>query len=1045
MAASSAGSPEPAREAVVGTASRRWLHPLLTVLALGLAVLPAAAPYLFGDGFPRTNDALPHLYRIVALDRLVRAGQLWPRWSPDLVHGYGYPVFNFFPAMSHWLVESLFLVGASLTAAYRLAVLIHFWLGATGAYLVGRQWFSPVAGWAAAIAYTYSPYLLYDAHVRGGLPESQALALLPWLLLALSQATGGGRRWVAASAFAFAATLLSHYPVLFQASLLLAIWLLLLAWRHGWRILVGPALGLGIGVLLTAFFWLPALSEIAYTQAALSISQGYGYTANFLSWRQMLAWPHLPADPALINPPVVRALPAVVLLLAAACTLWGRHALRGERRWQAALWLALLLLSLWLVTPSSRLLWEYVPLLGQTLYPWRFLGFTSLAAAILLALAVDLAVQRSRRPLVLSSVIVAILVIAAIPWLYPPREPVGDNPGLAELYEFEAPPLFIGTTTLGEFLPQWVERMPDTADLRAEQLATGTAERLQPAPGVTFRRLDGPVWDASYRVEAIEPVTLTYRQFYFPGWLAELDGRPLPLEPGEPHGLITFPVPAGEYQLKVTFGNTWPRRLGWLLTAAGTVGALLLLARPARQTRRQGAGKRQSRPAPNPAGDLLLAGLVLALWLFFTAVDTPLRRATLTGTGVAGRSAIETLDFAGEIRLLSLESPEKPVASDDPIPITLALRALRPIGVPYLFGVDVVDETGLVWSAARERPPDWRFVAGDEVWPLDGYRIEPFVLRLLDGTPPGEYRFRIGLVREDTRQTVAIHETGSLVVGTPARGGATLEEGMVAHDRASVQGLALLGSRTDRREAAPGEPVRVTLLWQVVDPGLAAQSGQLTIRLEGQGEEPDVAQSSPLAGAYPPSRWQEGDRLRTEILLRLSAGTTGGSYLWRASLAAGEEEDHTWVVGSLRVAEPERRYIAPPLDVTLNTGLGNVATLLGATLSPPDLVPGGALAISLVWRAEHETETSYRVFLHLLGPNGEVVSQSDGEPAGWTRPTTGWLPGEVIVDERELALPLELPGGDYTLAAGLYEPHDGSRLLLPGGTDAITIARMTHP
>jgi hypothetical protein len=1044
MAATSGGSADATRQGVEGTASGHWLHPLLTVLALGLAVLPAAAPYLLGDGLPRTNDVLPHLYRVVALDRLVRAGQLWPRWSPDLVHGFGYPVFNFFPALSHWLVESLSLVGASLTTAYQLAVLVHFWLGATGAYLVGRKWFSPVAGWAAAIAYTYSPYLLYDAHVRGGLPESQALALLPWLLFALSRATSGGRRWVAASALAFAAMLLSHYPLLFQASLLLGIWLLILAWRHGWRILVGPAMGFGIGILLAAFFWLPALSEIAYTQAELSISQGYGFSANFLSWRQMLAWPHLPADPALINPPVVRALPAVALLLAAASALWGRRALRGERRWQIATWLGLLLLSLWLVTPSSRLVWEYAPLLNQTLYPWRFLGFSSLAAAILLALALDLAVQRSWRPFLQSSVIVAMLVIAAIPWLYPPREPVSDDPGLAELYQFEAPPLFIGTTTLGEFLPQWVGQLPDTAELRSEQLATGNAERLQPAPGVSFRRLDGPVWDASYQVEARQPATLTYRQFYFPGWRAELDGVPLPLEPGEPHGLITFVIPAGEHRLQITFASTPPRRLGWLLTAFGTVAILLLLAGPARQTRQQAAGGREIRPSPTASGELLLGVLVLALWLFFTTVETPLRRATLTDTGVAGRPTIEPLDFTGEIRLLSLESPAKPVASDDPIPVTLALRALRPIGVPYLFGVDVLDDAGIVWSAARERPADWRFIAGEEVWPLDRYRIEPFVLKLLDGTPPGEYRFRIGLVREDTGQTVALHETGSLVVGTPARGDSFLEEGMMAHDTASVQGLVLLSSRTDRREAAPGDPVRIALLWQVVDRSLAAQSGQVTVHLEGDGEQP-VTQSSPLAGAYPASRWQVGDRLRTEILLRLPAGVPGGSYLWRASLAAGEEADPTWILGSLGVNAPERRYTAPPLDVTLNARLGDVATLLGATLSPPDLVPGGALAITLVWRAGHETETSYRVFLHLLGPQGEVVSQSDGEPAGWTRPTTGWLPGEVIIDERELALPVELPGGDYVLAAGLYEPDSGLRLLLPGGANAVTIVRIAYP
>ena len=133
---------------------------------IALAVLPAAWPYL-GAGLPRTNDALPHLYRALALDRLVRAGRLWPRWSPDLVHGYGYPVFNFFPPLSHYLVVLYHLVGLPLTNAYRAAVLTHFVLAAWFAFLLARDLFGPSGGWVAALAYAYSPYLLYDAHVRG--------------------------------------------------------------------------------------------------------------------------------------------------------------------------------------------------------------------------------------------------------------------------------------------------------------------------------------------------------------------------------------------------------------------------------------------------------------------------------------------------------------------------------------------------------------------------------------------------------------------------------------------------------------------------------------------------------------------------------------------------------------------------------------------------------------------------------------------------------------------------------------------------------------
>jgi hypothetical protein len=85
-------------------------------------------------------------------------------------------------------------------------------------------------------------------------------------------------------------------------------------------------------------------------------------------------------------------------------------------------------------------------------------------------------------------------------------------------------------------------------------------------------------------------------------------------------------------------------------------------------------------------------------------------------------------------------------------------------------------------------------------------------------------------------------------------------------------------------------------------------------------------------------------------------------------------------------------------------------------------------------------ETSYRVFLHLLGPDGSLFAQSDGEPAGWRRPTTGWAPGEVVLDERVLEIPADAPPGEYTLVAGLYDPGTGIRLSLPDGTTTVLIA-----
>jgi len=70
---------------------------------------------------------------------------------------------------------------------------------------------------------------------------------------------------------------------------------------------------------------------------------------------------------------------------------------------------------------------------------------------------------------------------------------------------------------------------------------------------------------------------------------------------------------------------------------------------------------------------------------------------------------------------------------------------------------------------------------------------------------------------------------------------------------------------------------------------------------------------------------------------------------------------------------------------------------------------------------------------------GNILAQSDAVPAGWTRPTTGWLPGEYILDVHTLTLPPELPPGQLAFRVGLYDPVTGERLHTGDGADVVTI------
>ncbi|MCA9982395.1 MAG: hypothetical protein KDD89_16230, partial [Anaerolineales bacterium] len=274
----------------------------------------------------------------------------------------------------------------------------------------------------------------------------------------------------------------------------------------------------------------------------------------------------------------------------------------------------------------------------------------------------------------------------------------------------------------------------------------------------------------------------------------------------------------------------------------------------------------------------------------------------------------------------------------------------------------------------------------------------------------------------DTGQTVAAHEIGQLTVTAPANSNAPLPDGFAPIDITSG-GLTLLGSQLDRAQARPGDPLRLATLWQIGEATPEATS--FTLELISPDGTTAVRQEVDIIENYPPEKWQPNDRLRRDLLLRLSADLPDGTHTWQANWG-----ETTADLGQIQINAPERTFTPPPLDITLGETLGDTATLLGLTETPQPTAEN-TLPVSLVWRGENTPEVSYRVFVQLLNEAGQVVAQSDGEPAQWSRPTTGWLTGEIIQDDHTLTLPPELPSGPYTLIAGLYDPETGTRLQTP--------------
>jgi hypothetical protein len=123
----------------------------------------------------------------------------------------------------------------------------------------------------------------------------------------------------------------------------------------------------------------------------------------------------------------------------------------------------------------------------------------------------------------------------------------------------------------------------------------------------------------------------------------------------------------------------------------------------------------------------------------------------------------------------------------------------------------------------------------------------------------------------------------------------------------------------------------------------------------------------------------------------------------------------------------------------------------GVALAGYDLQPSAqSLQLNLYWQTKTLLSTRYKVFAQLLAADNTIIAQSDSFPVTGQRPTTGWLPGEIIADPHTLYFATAPSPGAYRLIAGLYNPLTGQRLPVvneQGQTiaDAILVAELTLP
>ncbi|GIW08324.1 MAG: hypothetical protein KatS3mg060_3129 [Dehalococcoidia bacterium] len=954
----------------------------LTVLAVVVAALPAVWP-LTRFRFLSSHDGTYHLLRLVALDRLARQGELFPGWFPDFASGYGYPLLSYYPPLSYYPALMLHLLGLGYVDAIKAALALPLVLSGIGAYLLGRDLFrSRLAGWLTAVAFIYAPYHLIDTYVRAILSESWAFPFLPLILWSLRRAALGSRVHLGLAALWWAGLILAHNVIaLFFTPLALAFGVLIaLGTAHRSQALGRVGAAFALALVVGSAYWLPALAENRF------VSTGNFNTAAYRPEEHLNAPDELVATELLheyAQSPFRFGLAQTALaLLGLMAWPWSKG-----RRLGLVSGLVLALLFGALLTGLLAWVWSTVPLIAYVQFPTRLLSLAALGTALLTA-GIALVPSPFRWAGLLGAPLLIAAGVATID--PPPLWPRDADLTVATLARFEHDSGIIGTTTAAEYLPVWARPgfVPPT-----EGFAPPTGTRDDPPIRVTVLAA-GPL---SLRLQTVadRAAPLRLHTFYFPGWTATIDGRPVEARPSTPLGLLTVDVPPGSHTVEIAYGPT-PLRLASLAASiAGLAGVALLVM-----------GRR----------GLLVLGGALALLL----VATRLTQAANT-TAWTPFPAIADAPVAlagGRIRAIgSFVEAELYWLSGDEAPFDRR------------FGLRIVDTAGRTVAEKWSRPIF--ATSTTEAWHRNELVRDLRLLRLPDGQSGGRYSVEVGL-RPGVWQPIG----DVTLTAAPAAPRPAIERHARFGDVFRLEGVTLtVGGRPAAPDGvidalgAAGERIELTLVWQPladVDVGYTV----FVHLIDPLGRRVAQQDNQPGGGFAPTTGWQRGVTVIDPYQLRLPPDAIPGIYrievgwylladLERLPLDGGPSS--AFSVARLRVPGP----IQPVQEAVAVFG-GRVA-LLEAKRAGEHL--------DLVWQVRETGGPTLHAFVHVLDASGQIIRQADGAPLGGGYPFELWSVGETVRERRYIgAVPV-----NGSLAIGLYAPDTGTRLPAAPGNDAVML------
>lgn len=720
------------------------IAPLLLAVFSGLAFFALTAVWPV-----ETHDGITHTRRIESLTGALRAGVIFPRWFPDHMLGYGRPVLNYYSPGFYYPPALLHLAGLDLILSIRIALSLGFGISAWWMFRLSRLFVTVWPAMVSVICFQFFPYRIYDFFVRGAFPEFSAFFWLPPIAFYTIQTASVDwktRDWPPISlklttiGLAWAGLIVTHNLTALMGVLLLGATLLVfMVYQHREhssfvRITVSSIVPVAIGIVLTAWYVLPALLELGWVLNGNRLFSGIGM-GHFLKWSELIEFqvsysysfpnsrPRLP----------VYVIPIALAALAIVLTTKSRM-LRNFTLMTTALTLGLV----WAMTDTSRWLWTRSELFfNQVQFPWRWQIFAALGVALLLAATIESLRRKGRSwakgvPLLSLFVSIYLFAYASFGLNYTTSE---EAPNVAHWSDS------FGAMILNSSMNIWAQHLLPIWS--ATPMVDAVNAGRKPWEGLTVPDPIGSIavtptrtglLQQQYMVTTDQTFRLLFHQFYFPPWRVSVDGIQVDVQPATGLGLASVTVPPGAHSVDIAWGTTAAVWMGRLVTATGWLVVFILLGQTSGLLLflRRGKGIDFQE--------------VRRFWLSFVWLAIGgLMLLAVSGYTERTRDVSAIAADYGFVRLEGVRSIP-PLRAGEVAPVHLTWLAKGP-GEPVSAFVHLVDETGNGLSQ-DDGPPGGKNTPFQS-WMAGLILHSTHNIAIPASLPPGRYRLIAGLYYPD--------------------------------------------------------------------------------------------------------------------------------------------------------------------------------------------------------------------------------------------------------------------------------------------------------